>query len=76
MLFAIDYEVTEAEGGEQALAAVALQRDDLILMDTHGPARRTASTTIFVQSRCDTSDLSVLARTPVISLAGTAFPNR
>jgi len=33
MLAATDYEMTEAEDGEQALAAVAMERPDLILMD-------------------------------------------
>jgi len=37
MLSATDYEITEAESGEQALAAVALQRPDLILMDIQLP---------------------------------------
>jgi two-component system cell cycle response regulator DivK len=34
---ATDYELTEAENGEQALAAVAKQRPDLILMDIQLP---------------------------------------
>ena len=33
MLTPTDYEITEAENGEQALAAIAKQRPDLILMD-------------------------------------------
>ena len=33
MLAPTDYEITEAENGEQALAALAKQRPDLILMD-------------------------------------------
>jgi two-component system, cell cycle response regulator DivK len=33
MLAATDYEITEAENGEEALAAIAKQRPDLILMD-------------------------------------------
>ncbi len=37
MLSATDYELTEAENGEQALAAVAKQRPDLILMDIQLP---------------------------------------
>ncbi len=36
MLSATDYEITEAENGEQALAAVAKQRPDLVLMDIKG----------------------------------------
>jgi len=37
MLAATDYEITEAEDGEQALAAVAKERPDLILMDIQLP---------------------------------------
>ena len=37
MLAATDYEITEAEDGEQALAAIAKQRPDLILMDIQMP---------------------------------------
>ena len=37
MLASTDYEMTEAEDGEQALAAVAQQRPDLILMDIQLP---------------------------------------
>jgi CheY-like chemotaxis protein len=33
MLTPTDYEVTEAENGEEVLAAIAKQRQDLILMD-------------------------------------------
>ncbi len=37
MLSATDYEITEAENGEQALVDVAKQRPDLILMDIQLP---------------------------------------
>jgi two-component system cell cycle response regulator DivK len=37
LLSATDYEITEAENGEEALAAVAKQRPDLILMDIQMP---------------------------------------
>ena len=37
MLSATDYEITEAENGEEALAAVAKQQPDLILMDIQMP---------------------------------------
>ena len=37
MLARTDYEITEAEDGEQALVAVAKQRLDLILMDIQLP---------------------------------------
>ena len=32
-----DYEITEAENGEEALAAIAKQRPDLVLMDIQLP---------------------------------------
>ncbi len=37
MLSTTDYEITEAENGEEALAAVTKQRPDLILMDIQMP---------------------------------------
>ncbi len=37
MLSATDYQITDAENGEEALAAVAEQRPDLILMDIQMP---------------------------------------
>ena len=37
MLRGADYEITEAENGEEALAAIAKQRPDLILMDIQLP---------------------------------------
>ena len=37
MLASTDYEITEAENGEQALAAIAKQRPDLILMGIQLP---------------------------------------
>src|SRR3974377_250559 len=37
MLAGTDYEITEAENGEEALAAIAKQRPDLILMDVQLP---------------------------------------
>jgi two-component system, cell cycle response regulator DivK len=38
MLAPTDYEITEAEDGEQALAAVAKERPDLILMEIQLPS--------------------------------------
>ncbi len=37
MLSTTDYQITEAENGEEALTAVAKQRPDLILMDIQMP---------------------------------------
>ena len=38
MLAGTDYEITEAEDGEQALTAIAKQRPDLILMEIQLPS--------------------------------------
>ena len=37
LLMSADYEIMEAENGEEALTAAAKQRPDLILMDIHLP---------------------------------------
>ena len=37
MLAPTDYEISEAENGEEALAVIAMQRPDLILMDIQLP---------------------------------------
>jgi two-component system cell cycle response regulator DivK len=37
MLASTDYEITESENGEEALAAITKQRPDLILMDVQMP---------------------------------------
>ena len=39
LLASADYEIMEAENGEEALTAAAKQRPDLILMDIHLPIR-------------------------------------
>jgi CheY-like chemotaxis protein len=43
MLAPTDYEITEAENGEEALAAIAKRRPDLILMDIHADYGRLRS---------------------------------
>ena len=43
MLAPTDYEITEAENGEEALAAIAKQRPDLILMDIQLPCLSVAA---------------------------------
>ena len=57
MLAPADYEITEAENGEQALAAVAKQRPDLILMDIQLPIMDgyTATSGSKLIRRCDRS---------------------
>jgi CheY-like chemotaxis protein len=46
MLAPTDYETTEAENGEEALAAIAKQRPDLIVMDIQLPNGYTATSRI------------------------------
>jgi len=57
MLAPTDYEITEAENGEEALAAIAKQRPDLILMDIQLPVMDgyTATSRIKPIRRCDRS---------------------
>jgi CheY-like chemotaxis protein len=57
MLASTDYEIAEAENGEQALAAIARQRPDLILMDIQLPILDgyTATAKSKVIRRCDRS---------------------
>ena len=52
MLAPTDYEITEVENGEQALAAIAKQRPDLILMDIQLPIMDGYEATAPHQSRC------------------------
>jgi len=60
MLAPTDYEITEAENGEEALAAIAKQRPDLILMDIQLPIMDgyTAVSRIKADPNCDRSRLS------------------
>ena len=60
MLARTDYEITEAENGEEALAAIAKQRPDLILMDIQLPIMDdyTATSGLNPILRCDRSRLS------------------
>jgi two-component system cell cycle response regulator DivK len=50
MLAPTDYEITEAESGEEALAAIAKQRPDLILMDIQLPVMDGYTATRALQS--------------------------
>ena len=64
MLAPTDYEITEPENGEEALAAIAKQRADLILMDIQLPIidGYTATSRIKADPRCGRSRLSQLPR--------------
>jgi CheY-like chemotaxis protein len=61
MLAGTDYEITEAEDGEQAIAAVAKQRPDLILMGVQLQAYACRASGSSGTSRTSVSTISVTA---------------
>ena len=52
MLGSIDCEITEAEDAEQALAAIAKERPDLILMGIHLPIMNGYTVTREIKANC------------------------
>jgi two-component system cell cycle response regulator DivK len=60
MLAGIDCEITEADDAEQALAAIAKERPDLILMGIHLPIMKATRSRAKSRPipRCDRSPLS------------------
>jgi two-component system cell cycle response regulator DivK len=67
MLAVTDYEITEAETGEEALAAIAKQRPDLILMDIQLPTMDGYEATRRIKS--DTSLRSI----PIVAVTSYAL---
>jgi two-component system, cell cycle response regulator DivK len=63
MLATTDYELVEAENGEQALAEVARQRPDLILMDIQLPVFDGYEATRRIRANPDTSSIPIIAVT-------------
>ena len=63
MLSATDYEITEAESGEQALEAVAKQRPDLILMDIQLPGMDGYETTRRIKADPALRSITIIAVT-------------
>src|SRR6516165_4006866 len=63
LLTTTDYEVIEAEDGEQALAAVAKQRPDLILMDIQLPVMDGYEATRRIKGDPSLSSIPVIAFT-------------
>jgi two-component system cell cycle response regulator DivK len=63
MLSTTDYQIAEAENGEEALAAVAKQRPDLILMEIQLPSMDGYETTRRLRAN------SLLASTPIIAVS-------
>jgi two-component system cell cycle response regulator DivK len=63
LLTTTDYEVMEAENGEEALAAVAKQRPDLILMDIQLPVMDGYEATRRIKADPGLSDIPIIAVT-------------
>jgi two-component system, cell cycle response regulator DivK len=63
MLTSADYEIMEAENGEEALAAAAKQRPDLILMDIQLPIMDGYEATRRIKADPTLTDVPVIAVT-------------
>ena len=63
LLSTADIEITEAENGEQALAAVAKQRPDLILMDIQLPVMDGYEATRRIKGNPATKDIPIIVVT-------------
>lgn len=63
LLSTADIEITEAENGEQALAAVAKQRPDLILMDIQLPVMDGYEATRQIKGNPATKDIPIIVVT-------------
>ena len=66
MLAPTDYEITEAENGELALAAVAKQRPDLILMDIQLPIMDGYTATSRIKSDPTLRSIPIIAVTSYV----------
>jgi two-component system, cell cycle response regulator DivK len=69
MLALTDYEITEAEDGEQALQAIAKQRPDLILMDIQLPIIDGSTATRKIKSDPALRSIPVIAVTSYALMA-------
>src|SRR5690349_19171725 len=63
MLSALDYELTQAENGVEALAAVAKQKPDLILMDIQMPIMDGYEATRRIKADPSTKAIPIIAVT-------------
>ena len=63
MVASTDYEITEAENGEEALAAIAKQRPDLILMDIQLPIMDGYTATRLIKTDPDLRSIPIIAVT-------------
>src|SRR5215468_7703186 len=66
MLAPTDYEITEAENGELALAAIAKQRPDLILMDIQLPIMDGYTATSRIKSDPKLRSIPIIAVTSYV----------
>jgi len=66
MLSPTDYEITEAENGELALAAIAKQRPDLILMDIQLPIMNGYTATSRIKSDPKLRSIPIIAVTSYV----------
>jgi two-component system, cell cycle response regulator DivK len=71
MLAPTDYEITEAENGEDALAAIAKQRPDLILMDIQLPIMDGYEATRRIKADASLRSIPIIAVTSYARLLGT-----
>jgi two-component system, cell cycle response regulator DivK len=62
MLAGTDYEITEAEDGEQALTAIAKQRPDLILMDLQLPIMDGYEATCRIKADASLRSIPIIAQ--------------
>ena len=69
MLARTDYEITEAENGEEALAAIAKQRPDLILMDIQLPIMDGYTATSRIKGDPALRSIPIIASPPMRSVA-------
>jgi two-component system, cell cycle response regulator DivK len=70
MLAPTDYEITGAENGEEALAAIAKQRPDLILMDIQLPVMDGYEATRQIKADPALRSIPIIAVTSYARLAG------
>jgi two-component system, cell cycle response regulator DivK len=68
MVAGTDYEITEAENGEEALAAIAKERPDLILMDSQLPIMDGYTATRLIKTD------PALRSIPIIAVTSYALP--
>src|SRR5260370_41631144 len=74
MLAGTDYEITEAENGEEALAAIAKQRPDLILMDIHLPVMDGYEATRLIKADASLRSIPIISVTSNVNRGDVQKP--